>query len=149
MANSTTEMSSKIRVKIDPRYKGVYNGLKNKAIGDFHELFFLCVCLGYKKNKRTRLSKKEDCFWSDTILPDEWYAYYSLFVYEHQKDLSCLGNDEQVLSAMQEYANGGMQILIEELLYDYVKEETGSYLVDSTDELSKELLVNVLDWAGE
>ena len=148
MKNSTIEMSQKIRVKINSQYKGIYNALKNHAVGDFHELFFICVCLGCKMNKRQSLKKKEDCFWSSTILPDEWYAYYSIHIFDNNMDLACLGNDEKILGVMQEYANGGMDYLINEFLCDYTKKDSsGNYIVDHLDQLPKELLVKLtMDW---
>lgn len=141
-------MSQKIRVKIDPQYKGIYNSLKNHAVGDFHELFFICVCIGHKNQKCIPLIKREDCFWSNTISPDEWYAYYALFVHDNKIDLSSLGDDEKIISVMQEYANGGMEFLIDEFLCDYVKKDSsGHYIVVHTEQLPKELLINILDWS--
>lgn len=149
MTYSTIEMSQKIRVKIDPQYKVIYNALKNHAVGDFHELFFICVCLGYKMRMREPLKKREDCFWSNTIFPDEWYAYYSIYIHDHNMDFSCLGNDEQIITTMQEYANGGMSCMIDEFLCDYTKKDSsGNYIVDHLDQLSKELLVKLtMDWS--
>ena len=37
--------SEDIRVKTEQKYKTLYNELKNFAVGDMHELFFLCACL--------------------------------------------------------------------------------------------------------
>jgi hypothetical protein len=149
MANSAIEMSQKIRVKVDPDYKDIYNALKDNAVGEFHELFFICVCLGHKIEKREPLKKREDCFWSSTIIPDEWYAYYSIYVYDHGMDLSCLGSDEEILNVMQEYANSGMTYLIDEFLCDYTKKEaSGNYLVDHLEQLPKELLFKITkDWS--
>jgi len=150
MASSTIEMSQKLRVKIDPQFKNIYNSLKNKAVGDFHELFFLCTCLGFKNKTKKPLAKREDCFWSNTIIQDEWYAYYAMYLHDHGIDLSCLGDDVKVLDSMQQYANGGMEILIGEFLYDYVKKDSaGSYLVDCTEHLAKELLAKItMDWSS-
>jgi hypothetical protein len=149
MINSAVEMSQKIRVKIEPKYKDIYNSLKNVAVGDFHELFFLCVCLGKKAGKKTSLERKEDCFWSSTIVPDEWYSYYGIFLHDNGIDLSSLTGDTAVLNVMQEYANAGMQVLLDEFLHVYVKQDKdGKYIVDSTEEVSKDLLAAVVtDWS--
>jgi hypothetical protein len=122
--------------------------LKNHAVGDFHELFFLCVCLGYKNNRKVQEKRKEDCFWTKTITPDEWHVYYSLFVHSNKMEFSALGSDDDVILLMQDYASGGMGLLIEEFLKDYVKNDSsGHYLVDHTDQLSKELLMTIIDWS--
>lgn len=149
MAESAIQMSQKIRVKIDPQFKGIYNALKNHAVGDFHELFFICVCLGHMTGKSEPLKKREDCFWSSTILPDEWYAYYTIHLHDHEMELSCLGDDEEVIAVMQEYANGGMAYLINEFLCDYTKKDSsGNYIVDHLDQLPKEMLVKLtMDWS--
>ena len=149
MSDSTIKMSQRIRVKVDSRFKAIYNALKGHAVGDFHELFFICVCLGHKNSKRQKIKKREDCFWSSTILPEEWYSYYAIYIHDNAIDLSCLGDDEKIISYMQEYANGGMEYLIEEFLCDYTKiDSTGNYIVDHMEQIPKELLVKVtMDWS--
>ena len=149
MTTSAIQMSQNIRVKIAPRFKGIYDGLKSNAVGDFHELFFICVCLGHKNGKVEPLKKREDCFWSNTISMDEWYAYYAIHLHDHDMELSCLGEDEKVIAAMQEYANGGMVYLIDTFLCDYTKKDSaGNYIIDHLDQLPKELLVNLtMDWS--
>lgn len=151
MANSTIDMKSGIRVKIESQYKLIYNGLKNNnAVKDFHELFFICVCIGRKYGHRASLRKKEDCFWSQSIKEEEWYTYYSIYVHDHGKDFSCLGSAEEVIDAMQEYANAGMQWLIDHFLYDYTKKNVaGVYIVDQYENLSRELLLSLtMDWGA-
>ena len=64
-------MSGDIRVKTDRKYRNLYNDLKNFAVGDMHELFFLCSCLGFRAKKKKSLgSNGEDRFWSRTITPE-------------------------------------------------------------------------------
>lgn len=141
-------MDQKIRVKIEPKYKGIYNGLKGYAIGDFHELFYLCTCIGYKNDEPISLVKKEDCFWSSTIVPDEWYVYYSLYLNRNGMDFSSLSNDEELMNELQEYANGGMKYLIDVFLSDYIKtDKDGSFFIDDKYLLPKELLMTVLEWS--
>lgn len=149
MSASVIQMSQKIRVKVAPQFKGIYHALKNHAVGDFHELFFICACLGKKTARREPLRKREDCFWSSTIQPDEWYAYYAVYLSDHDMDCSSLGDDEDVISLAQEYANGGMAYLIKEFLCDYTKKDaSGNYLVDHLDQIPRELLMKLtMDWS--
>ena len=65
------KMDGQIRVKTESRYSTIYIELKNLVVGDFHELFFVCACLGYKHKKSKPLEKKDDRFWSNTINPVE------------------------------------------------------------------------------
>ena len=149
MVESAIHMGPRIRIKVNPQFKGIYNALKNRAVGDFHELFFICACIGHKMGKSEPLKKGDDFFFADTILPDEWYAYHAIYLHDHGIELSCLGDNKTVIVAMQEYANGGMAYLIEEFLCDYTKKDSsGNYIVDHLDQLPKELLVKLtMDWS--
>ena len=114
-------MSGRIRVRSDGKYRNLYNDLKNLVVGDFHELFFLCACLGFKKSTAKPLGRaKEDRFWSDTITPDEYACYYSMLIEADNMNYSGIQDDKVVLSKIEEYANAGMEILIEELLCNYL-----------------------------
>ena len=143
------QMRQKIRIKVSPQFKGIYDALKAHAVGDFHELFFICACLGKKESQLAQLTKSVDCFWSSTIFPHEWYAYYAIYLSDNDMDLSLLGDDEKVIALAQDYANGGMSCLIEEFLCDYAKKDSaGNYLVDHTDQLPRELLMKIaVDWS--
>lgn len=113
-------MSGDIRVRTDEKYRGLYNDLKNFAVGDMHELFFLCACLGFKAGKKKALGGSgEDRFWSRTITPEEYACYYAIILEEHSMDLISIQDDKEVLFEIEEYANAGMEILLEEFLSDY------------------------------
>ena len=128
-------MSGEIRVKTDKKYKNLYNDLKNLAFGDMHELFFLCVCLGYTANKpKTLGSNGEERFWSRTITPEEYACYYAMVLEKNNIDLSTIKDDKSVIAEMERYANAGMEILLEEFLDEYC---SADYKIDSTH--SKEL----------
>jgi hypothetical protein len=115
-------MSPDIRVKTSAKYGGIYKDLRNLAVGDAHELFFLCACLGYKQKIIKPIEKKEreDRFWSRTIDPEEWTCYYSIVLKENEMDYSIIQDDVQVLEQVEKYANGGMEILLDEVLSDYL-----------------------------
>ena len=147
---SSIPMSSDIRVKTALKYKPVYNSLTKFVVGDSHELFFVCVCVGYKNDSRLPSKKKYDCFWSVTIKPEEWIVYYSICVRESDMDFSSLGNDQKVIELMQEYANGGMEFIIKEFLTDYLtKDSKGDYIVSHKEHLPKEFLQNLTDWSHQ
>lgn len=117
-------MAGDIRVKTDVKYKTIYNDMKNFALGDMHELFFLCACLGYKHNLRKPLGPHgDDRFYSHTISPEEFACYYAMVLEKNDMDLSSIEDDKVVISEIEEYANGGMEYLIRELLSDYMTSE--------------------------
>jgi len=133
-------MSGDIRVKTDKKYKNLYNDLKNLIVGDMHELFFLCACLGYKANKVKDLgSNAEERFWSRTITPEEYACYYAMMLEKNNMDLSSIRDDKLVIAEMEKYANGGMEILLEDFLNEYC---SADYKLDST--YSKELPMALL-----
>jgi len=113
-------MDRNIRVKTDKQYKSLYRQMTNLVVGDSHELFFVCACLGYKRKAREPLGKRgDDKFWSGTITPEEWACYYAMHLSDNHMDFQTLSDDTKVLAAIEEYANAGTKILLEELLCDY------------------------------
>jgi len=114
-------MSGDIRVKTDRRYRILYNELKNFVVKDMHELFFLCACIGYRAGKSKPLgSNGEGRFWSSTITPEEYACFYAMMIEENDMNFSVIREDKTVIARMEEYANGGMEILLEELLSDFL-----------------------------
>ena len=115
------KMDGKIRVATDPTFKELYNNMKSYgAIGDSHELFFLCACLGYRKGKHTPIRKRDDRFWSSTITPPEWACYYAMMLEKNSFDYEKVSEDKDVLAVIEGYANAGISILIDEFLSDYL-----------------------------
>lgn len=115
------KMDGQIRVKTDARYKELYNNMKNSfVVGDFHELFFVCACIGYRRRKRKEIARGDDRFWSRTITPSEWGCYYAMLLEDNNYDFSMIMDDKKVLAVIEEYANSGMEILIDDFLNSYL-----------------------------
>jgi hypothetical protein len=137
------KMDGSLRVKTDQRYRTLYNDLKNLAFSEMHEIFFVCVGFGYQAKQRKKLGKNgQDRFWSGTITPDEWACYYAVMIETHDMDFTAIQDDQKVISCMEEYANAGMDILLEEILSQYVIYEADEPKIDtsSSKELPKLLL---------
>lgn len=134
--------SEKVRVKTEKKYRNIYNELKNFAVGDMHELFFLCACLGFKANRKEPFEKGDDRFWSGTFTPEEYACFYAMILEKNSMDLASIKDDNAVIEEIELYANSGMKILINELLIDYIHETNDDYKLDSTckEELPKALL---------
>lgn len=115
------KMDGNIRVATDVRYKELYNNMKNNgAVDDFHELFFLCACIGYRKGNQTPIRKRDDRFWSRTITPREWACYYAMILERDAFNYEKVSEDKDVLVTIEGYANAGMDILIADFLGDYL-----------------------------
>ena len=125
-------MDRNIRVKTDRKYKTLYKQLTNLIVGESHELFFICACLGFKRGKCETLGKRgDDRFWSGTISPEEWACYYSMHLQNNGMDFQTIQDDHAVMHSMEQYANGGMAILMEDLLKDYTTHAEEEVLLDS------------------
>lgn len=125
-------MDGNIRVKTDRCYQTLYNHLKDLAFVDMHEIFFLCACLGYLDDRRKSLGKSGDeRFWSKTITPDEWACFYAMRLTANGMDFKSLQDDKAVISEMEEYANAGIEIFIDDLLCDYLKKNVQEPSLDA------------------
>lgn len=145
------KMSSDIRVKTDKRHKPLYRELSKRVVKDSHELFFVCACLGYQRGQREPLGKNQDeRFWSGTIKPQEWACYYAMHLAENSMDFTRLQDDVSVLADMEEYANAGMAVLMDELLCDYMAGEGDNEVLDKArcGELAKVFLDFLRQEAG-
>ena len=143
-------MDTQIRVRTDGRYGRLYNDLKNTVVGDFHELFFVCACIGYKEQVRKPLDRSRgdrERFWSNTILPREWACYYAMVLADNQMDFASSQQDKTVLGVIEEYANAGMEILIGRFLSDYLLNVDSEPQLDSaaSRELPKHFLHHIYE----
>ncbi len=116
------KMDGNIRVATDVKYKELYSNIKNNgAVKDFHELFFVCACLGYRNGVSTPIKKRDDRFWSSTITPKEWVCYYAMILEKNNFDYTRIADDKDVITVIEGYTNAGMEILIKEFLGDYLR----------------------------
>ena len=136
-------MDQHIRVRTDDKYGRLYNDLKNVAVGDFHELFFVCACLGYQQAQARPLTGSGEArFWSSTIEPREWTCYYAMVLAENGMDYEAIQDDKAVLSCVEQYANGGMEVLLEAFLSEHTTEQGDQLQLAAagSKELSRDLL---------
>lgn len=124
-------MLGDIRVKTDKKYRTLYSEFKNLVIGDMHELFFISACVGYKNNKKKILTKGGDPrFWSGTITPEEYSCYYAMMLKDNNMDFTAITDDKVVISEIEKYANAGIEMLINDVLSDYLVFANDEYKVD-------------------
>jgi hypothetical protein len=145
-------MAGDIRVRTDRRHRTLYNDFRNFVAKDMHEMFFLCACLGYREGKRKPLGRDgDDRFWSSTITPEEYASFYAMVIESKDMDFSTIADDKSVVAVMEEYANGGMQILLEDLLVDYTMARGDDLRLDPScsKELPKVLLAYVYEKASQ
>ena len=133
-----------IRVHTDRVHRSLYNDLRNLAVGDMHELFFICVCLGYRREKKKPLGKsREQRFYSRTFTADEFACFCAMMLEQNNMDFRTIQDQAALMAEMEEYANGGMEVLIQECLADYVADGAGEVTIEKgrfAAELPKTLL---------
>ena len=143
------KMDTTIRVRTDRKYRTLYNQLRSHALGDSHELFFLCACLARKRQCPKPLGRNgDDRFWSATIEPEEWCCYYAMILEENNMDFAQVADDKRVMARIEEYANGGMDVLIADCLKDYLAAASSEELVidmNAAKELPKALLAYLFE----
>lgn len=121
------------RIRTSRQHGNLYTELKGILVQEFHELFFLSACVGYRNDCATPLGKSgEERFWSDTITPEEWNAYYAMILARNDMEFGAIQDDRSVVAKIEEYAHGGMLYLIENELSGYLVEKDGEYAVDKT-----------------
>jgi len=91
------KMDPNIRVKVEGRYSEMYNEMKDVLVVDSHRLFFICACLGFEKRLKVPLKKPEDKFWSKTITPEEWTAYYCFQLETNDMNLNSIEDDKEII----------------------------------------------------
>lgn len=140
------KQTTDIRVKTDVRYEQLYKDLR-PFCGEAHAVFFLCFCAGLQAQRRASTrSSRSDRFFSGTIEQDEWACYYAVAVRERNMHLDILDDDKQVLQIAESYADGGMEVLIENLLSNYMANDSELKLdTRACSELSWELLKFIPD----
>ena len=79
--------TGKYSIHCSKEYHEVYKQLKGVVFNEFHELYTLCVILGYKFNNRvTRDRKRRDIFASDAFSNKEYSAFNTLFILESKEN---------------------------------------------------------------
>jgi hypothetical protein len=126
----------------------LYTELKGILFQEFHELFFLSTCIGYRNSCPVALGKTgEERFWSDTITDEEWAAYYSMILDANNMDFGSIQDEKALVGKIEEYAHGGMLHLIENVLQGYLIEKDGEYSLDRT--LARDLPRRVMQYIHE
>jgi hypothetical protein len=112
------DTKTQVRVRTSKRHKQLYNDFKRQNIGEAHTIFFISACIGYSMDQRRPLGKEgEDRFYDYTIKPREWTVYQSIFLKENDLDLQTIQEGEKIIRFIEEYANGGLHYIIENIPY--------------------------------
>lgn len=138
------------RIYCKKEYHDIYKKLKGTVFNEFHELFTLCVILGYKYKKRIEVKRsKEQLFSSDVFTPKEKSAFNTMFILESKEENYFLLKDgEKAREFIQDYADGGMEIFLKaDVMKRFVVEKEGKVTLEfgPGDHISKQVMYYVFD----
>ena len=150
------KLKSDIRIKVDKKYHQVYKDLTQNNIGKqvFNShgcVFVLCATLGFEYNKTSSLESPEQLFWSRSLnnfdTSHSITVLYSIaLLNNNEMNYELLSKDEKVIKILEKYASGGMEIIINELLTPYIKEnEEGLFLDYSNTTFLEEKMLSYIN----
>lgn len=103
------------RLYTDSRFDDIYNLFAEKYSIKVHELFSIATAVGYKRNKREAFNTKGKEF-RFMLLSENNKALMHMIILKELLERVDDSNFEQTFKKyVQEYANGGMEILIDEV----------------------------------
>ena len=82
----------------------------------FKDVFMLAACLGAKYEASEPIAASRDIFNSDVFDEKVDVPIMMALAYQKENNLAALSNERRVLDIVQEYANGGIAYLVEEIV---------------------------------
>ncbi|TYB31282.1 MAG: hypothetical protein FXF47_04945 [Candidatus Mcinerneyibacterium aminivorans] len=142
------------RFSVSKKYYNLFTDLNSNVFPSHSSIFILCVLLGYNYGTRKSLESTKQLFRVASLNPEEVLVLKSLSIEEENCDYSLLSDnsiEDKIINMLEEYANSGMEIFIEEFLNNYIKQSNGEYYLDFTkkNELSKIVLGYIMDKVEE
>ncbi len=124
---------SDLRVKVDSRHFELYNDMTEVgAVTEAHVLFFSAACVGFRHKRRLQPIRRNEKFWSRTFTQDEWTCFYSLALSHWEGQFDRIQDDKAVIELMEEYATGGIDVLVESTLSEYLLSNTREPRLDKS-----------------
>ncbi|MBE1303381.1 hypothetical protein G4W71_04915 [Clostridium botulinum] len=125
------------------RFEDIYDVLVNKKhIFKMAELFTLCAAIGFKNNRRIKIKSRGKEIRSEHFKENQLTVIYSIMI-----NSKCINADldnfrdyefiKQAFKHLEEYAEGGMGILCEQVLKEKFN---GVYLDDNYDQYEIDIL---------
>jgi dnd system-associated protein 4 len=123
-------MSLGHRIYVRKKYIDIYRELRAdkpsspRVFTENKDLFILCCTVGFKFEKKNELKNTEMLLWSGTFDQHQDTVLKAIAVKStNEQNLSILDDPESVYRISEQYADKGMEILIEEIFEPYIKEQ--------------------------
>ncbi|WP_079476243.1 hypothetical protein [Marinococcus halophilus] len=137
-------MSQGHRVYVRKKYIDIYRELRAqkssspRIFKDNKGLFVLATTIGFKSGEQKSFQNKEQLMWSDALDDYQQTVIKAIAIKStNENNLNILNNPEEMYSIAENYANKGMDILIEEVFKDYIKENEDNTLTIAYNEKSQ------------
>jgi len=106
------------------------------------DYFMLALAFGYANNLRLAIKKKASggFFRTETLTPNDWMIIKSIAITEESEEI--LKEPEEVFKVIEEYAHGGVKILVDEQLKNITFGSTEKwlekYVIDLYDDIGED-----------
>jgi dnd system-associated protein 4 len=98
------------------KYQELSKG-KDAPFSHMWQVFLVAACVGLESKQRVPLANSEKIFsWSEQLAADDLLAIVSALGIAATNDPLIVGDQEKLLTVIEEYANGGIDELFEELM---------------------------------
>ena len=112
------------RIRIENEYHDFYRALaaddgektRRKTFGTMKDVFMLAFAFGVARHQRMPVGKSTDIFSDATFRPTDWDLIRAAALAEGEDRLEVIGNEDDLISIAEEYANAGVRTLKREYL---------------------------------
>ncbi|MEI4527197.1 MULTISPECIES: hypothetical protein [Priestia] len=139
------------RIHWNKKHEVIYHTLRERGIfpQNSHILMF-CASLGFKHSRKKELVGDTNDIRLSTFSKDEMVAYVTIAFSKVGLQLDKLDKIEEFKNIIEEYAEGGMEVFIEEFLEPYlIPNKDGSYILaikgGGASDFEKDLLVFIYE----
>ena len=125
------------RIRIETEFHEFYRVLagddeeagRRKTFGTMKDAFMLAFGFGVAKRQRVPLKRSTEIFSDSTLRPADWDLIRAACLAEGEDKLLLIGEDDQLITIAEEYANAGIRILKQEYLSSEPEQSIASALL--------------------
>lgn len=128
-----------LRVFVSEEYFPIFHTIShNKLFKQNSEFFIFCTFVGEKNKRKAELTKRQELCRAVTLTSYDQTALRTLYLKEHET----LSSFKDVVELAEQFANGGLEYLLENTLSDVVvRSPTGSWNIKPNMEEKLQLIL--------
>ncbi len=113
---STSRNAVNIDKSKHEKYQELSKG-KDAPFASMWQVFLVAACVGFESKRRVPLSSAEKIFsWSEQLSADDLLAIVAALGIAETKDPMIVSDQEKLLTVVEEFANGGVDELYDEII---------------------------------